>query len=231
MSKDLKTRIVIIGAGAAGLTAAETLKRKGYTNITLLERSNRAGGKCYSIEYQDRAYELGACITTINNGTLLGLAKQFNEPFIPVEAGKNFYWDEQTGKPVPTPSVKKKLILLWQLFVRYKKLTHRFSRAAQPGFSKLDPDLYQTFSSWAKQHHVELLANELASFFTGFGYGYFDEIPAAYVLKYYSWDTVKAFLRHKIYKFPRGIQHLWTTIAQVNNVIYNTQIKKIHSFV
>ena len=39
-------RIAIIGAGAAGLTAAEELKDKGYQNITVFERTDRAGGKC-----------------------------------------------------------------------------------------------------------------------------------------------------------------------------------------
>lgn len=41
----LNDRIVIAGAGIAGLSAAIYLKRAGYTNITLVEQSDRAGGR------------------------------------------------------------------------------------------------------------------------------------------------------------------------------------------
>ena len=36
-------RIGIVGAGPAGLTAAETLKQKGYINVTVLEKTDHAG--------------------------------------------------------------------------------------------------------------------------------------------------------------------------------------------
>lgn len=37
MKNDKRIRIGIIGAGPAGLTAAETLRDKGYSDVTLLE--------------------------------------------------------------------------------------------------------------------------------------------------------------------------------------------------
>ena len=41
---DLNQRIAILGAGAAGLSAAEALKLKGYKHVTLFERTDHAGG-------------------------------------------------------------------------------------------------------------------------------------------------------------------------------------------
>ncbi|MBD2526199.1 NAD(P)-binding protein, partial [Nostoc sp. FACHB-133] len=38
-------RIGIIGAGCAGLTAAEELHDLGYKNITIIDAKNRVGGK------------------------------------------------------------------------------------------------------------------------------------------------------------------------------------------
>jgi monoamine oxidase len=43
LAKD--ARIAVIGAGASGLTAAHTLRKKGYSNITVYEKDNRVGGK------------------------------------------------------------------------------------------------------------------------------------------------------------------------------------------
>ncbi len=54
MKPERKTRIGIIGAGAAGLTAAHYLKKQGYENITLLEKEGRIGGKCDSLTYEGK---------------------------------------------------------------------------------------------------------------------------------------------------------------------------------
>jgi hypothetical protein len=39
------SRIGIVGAGAGGVHMAYHLKQKGFTNVTILEKSNRVGGK------------------------------------------------------------------------------------------------------------------------------------------------------------------------------------------
>ncbi|MDJ0901112.1 MAG: FAD-dependent oxidoreductase [Xenococcus sp. MO_188.B8] len=56
---DKNIKIVIIGAGAAGLSAANALKQKGYQNIQILENSDRPGGKSNTILIDGRSYELG----------------------------------------------------------------------------------------------------------------------------------------------------------------------------
>lgn len=54
-------RIIIIGAGAAGLSAAYKLTQKGYTNFVVLEAQKMAGGRIQSYYYGDnRVLELGA---------------------------------------------------------------------------------------------------------------------------------------------------------------------------
>lgn len=224
---DLAARIVVIGAGAAGLTAAEMLKRQGYSNVIVLERSNRAGGKCYSLDHEERPYELGAGIVAANNHTVLGLAKEFNVPVEQVQFGKNIFLDADTGERIPEKTILRKLSTLRQLLFRYIRLVKKYRATAQPGLQQLDPALCVPFERWAAQHNIPLVADELAPFFTGFGYGYFSDVPAAYVLKYYSWDMLKTFAQRKLYKFPQGIQTLWTTIAEHHDVRYNTVIKDI----
>lgn len=220
-------RIVIIGAGPAGLTAAESLKQQGYSNIIILERSNRAGGKCFSPNYEGRAYELGAGIVSANNRTVLALAKQFNVSIEQVVFGKSIMVDVETGKHIPEKQFIQKLSTLRELLFRYVRLVKKYHNVSQPGLTHIDPALSVSFSTWAKQHKLERVAEELAPFFTGFGYDYFERIPAVYVLKYYSWETMKAFAKRKLYKFPNGIQSLWTTIAGHNDVRYNTIINRI----
>lgn len=217
---DLSKRIVVIGAGAAGLTAAETLKQQGYTNIVVLERSDRAGGKCCSPQYDGRSYELGAGFISDHNRAVLKLVKQYEVPTELVEYGKSILVDTKTK------TARQKLKTLWQLLI-YLKLLRRYRTLVQPGWKKIDPALCVTFDQFAKRHHIQLLAEELALYFTGFGYDYFATVPAAYVLKYYSWALLKARLQKKMYTFPQGIQHLWTIVAKQHDVRYNTVIQQI----
>lgn len=218
------SRIGIIGAGPAGLTAAETLRTLGYQNITLLERATRAGGKCHSILHDGRSYELGAGIVAKSNPTVLSLAKHYNVPVKKVPFGESVFVDPATGHVAP-----ERLPLLQlasELLRTYRPLLKK-SGLAQPGFRNLTDDLCQPFSTWAKQHNLQSLPEEFAHFFTGFGYGYFASVPAAYVLKYYSWDTLKAFATGAIYMFPDGIQHLWDTIARTHTIVYDAKISHI----
>lgn len=62
--------IVIVGAGASGLLFAEKLKKLGYTNIKILESTDRYGGKTHTIvqhgpypagSTEPTVCELGAC--------------------------------------------------------------------------------------------------------------------------------------------------------------------------
>lgn len=53
-------RIVIIGAGAAGITAASNLIKNGYTNVTIYESLSRIGGRIHSKKIKGNIFELGA---------------------------------------------------------------------------------------------------------------------------------------------------------------------------
>jgi protoporphyrinogen oxidase len=228
MKKDPTSRIGIIGAGAAGLTAAESLRQMGYHNITILERETYAGGKCRSIEYEGRSYEMGAGIIAANNKTIIQLAGNVNVKFAPVEFGSDNLYDIEAGglcEDILSPA--EKISFLWQLLLKFRRLSFKYEHLQNPGFNKLYPELCINFSEWAKHNGIELVQKYFERFYTGFGYGYWDEISAAYVLKYYDWDTLKSYIRRGVYFFSEGIQQLWIKIAEHHDVRYNTIIEQI----
>ncbi len=228
MKKDKTTRIVIIGAGAAGLTAAETLQEKGYQNVTLLEKAAVAGGKCHTIEFEGRNYELGAGIIAGSNNTILELLKKVGMvPKLMALGQFNLYDLEKGGLCDEKTPLKERIAFWWQLLLNYRRLSLLYQPNQHPGFANTHPDLFLPFSEWAKRHKLDLVQKNLECVFTGFGYGYWDKIPAAYVLKYYSWESLKAYLRKGIYTIPAGIQTLWKKIAKNHRVRYNTTIQQI----
>ncbi|CAD7004632.1 unnamed protein product [Ceratitis capitata] len=53
-------RIVVIGAGSAGIAAATRLLQSGFENVLLLEAENRYGGRVHTLPFADNVVDLGA---------------------------------------------------------------------------------------------------------------------------------------------------------------------------
>ena len=55
-------RIAVIGASATWITIDRRLIELGYTEVTVLERENRVGGKCFTMEVEldNRFHDIGA---------------------------------------------------------------------------------------------------------------------------------------------------------------------------
>lgn len=52
-------RYLILGAGPAGLTIANKLKKEGITDFCVLEKEKEAGGLCRSVEVDDAPFDIG----------------------------------------------------------------------------------------------------------------------------------------------------------------------------
>ncbi|KAK4878240.1 hypothetical protein RN001_010746 [Aquatica leii] len=60
VSKMSNLKIVIIGAGAAGVAAAATLLENGFTDVVVLEAKGYIGGRIKSVKFGDAFVDLGA---------------------------------------------------------------------------------------------------------------------------------------------------------------------------
>ncbi|XP_026845529.1 peroxisomal N(1)-acetyl-spermine/spermidine oxidase [Drosophila persimilis] len=61
LSKTKQTaRIIIVGAGSAGIAAATRLLEQGFRNVLLLEAEDRIGGRIHTIPFADNVVDLGA---------------------------------------------------------------------------------------------------------------------------------------------------------------------------
>lgn len=56
----MNKKIVIIGAGAAGIAAATKLLANGFQNLVILEAESRIGGRIHTIPFGKNVLDLGA---------------------------------------------------------------------------------------------------------------------------------------------------------------------------
>ena len=67
--KQKKTKVLILGAGLAGIKAAKTLLDRDITDILILEGKNYTGGRIHAIEFANYSIETGAnWIHFVNDG-------------------------------------------------------------------------------------------------------------------------------------------------------------------
>lgn len=69
-------KVIVVGAGASGLTAAYRLQQAGF-DVTVLEGSDRIGGRVQTLHRDGYIMDLGADANTSGYLTYLALAKEF----------------------------------------------------------------------------------------------------------------------------------------------------------
>jgi monoamine oxidase len=75
------TRVVVVGAGFAGLAAADTLRAEG-AEVTVFEARDRVGGRVWSVPFAGGVVERGAEFILPQNTALESLAARFELPLV-----------------------------------------------------------------------------------------------------------------------------------------------------
>jgi glycine/D-amino acid oxidase-like deaminating enzyme len=213
-------RIGIVGGGAAGLAAAHALARRGHTDVTVLEASERVGGKCCTFHFQGRSYELGAGALTAAYTNVRALLDEHR--IAPTAGLSGVHLDLDGGRARWLPPGAGSWWRLGVQGVRLAAALAREPRLGRPGFDGLAPALYEPFAAWARARKLDGVARLIEPWFTGFGYGYLDEVAAAYVLKY------ARLFRVPIYELlDGGYQGLFEQVARGLDVRRATPVTRI----
>ena len=239
-------RICIVGAGPAGLVAAHHLRRKGYHEVCVFEARDRVGGKCCTVEHGGRTYDLGAVLAAQGYENVLRLAEHYGVEVVegprheligPV-SGARLAWPAAVD--LGSPATRRALARLLYQLAKNRSL-------ARPGFSDLGPDLHLPAREYVDRHGLRPVADLLLPLLTGYGYGYAEEIPAAYLFKlallgaprnaagFWRWLRLKAGLSPRgllgryfdSVMFKGGYQLLFERIASDVHVELGARVERI----
>ena len=90
-------------------------------------------------------------------------------------------------------------------------------------------DLALPYDQFCKLNGVEEVMRIWIGPYTSFGYGYFDEIPAAYVMKYLDTTTAMEFINMRLWTWKNGTQSIYEAANKKLNhpAILNTEVVKV----
>lgn len=224
---DRSMRIGIVGAGISGVTLAHELVKKGYRQVTLLEKSDRAGGKCHSIEYKGKTYEMGALIGLPSYRHTLKLMEEYGLS----ERGpllERAFFNPQGAKISQIPM--EQMSEFAREFKRLPELFGRYEAIKQPGFGDIPPELCRPFAVWCEQNQLPVLKQVFMHYFSAFGFGSIEEVPAVYVMKLLNYENLISFIEitHMI-SWPQGVSKLVKVMADAAPDLRLTcRVRSIH---
>lgn len=220
-------RIAIIGGGFSGLLIAEGLKNKGYNHVTVFEKNDTLGGKLHTVWIKGKSYEIGA---------VFGLpAQKHMKAFMKAHGIKadgpklaRIYYDAEGHKIMQIPKASlgdfvKELDRLPDVLGTFKSLENE-------NLGELEPALMVPFSKWCDMNRFVVLKSIYAHYFTSYGLGDIEVLPAVYVLKIMNYDNLMSFMElPEFCTWKEGVSSLIKAIeANIDDVRLSQNVKAIH---
>lgn len=224
-------RIAVIGAGAAGLTAAHTLKALGYRNVTVYEKDARPGGKVLTDHSLGFNVELGAVFVSEGHEVTLQLANEVGMQTVGLERSGMVLDEDGALVPVPQFAVRKYGPAQLQSAIgRYQMLLQRDRITERRSFAGLPPEVHVPFAEFAAKHGIGPIADMFKSQIVAWGYPYYETVPAIYYLK-----LIEMVLKVEptgirpsyLFMFPDGFQELYLRVAKQLDVRCSSEITRV----
>lgn len=233
-------RIAIVGAGAAGLTAAWALKKSGYTHVTVFEKADRIGGKCFTIPYEGHAIDLAAHEMLAGYTDVMRIAEDVGarshgwQEVVVYDRNRRKFMNVMEASTVGGYSTLQvgwaSLRYTWMLLTRYR----RFARPGT-GLADAPAELLQPVGTWLREMHLEALEEIVTFVMKVQAYGRLDEVAAVYFVKFQGLRNWVSNVMHNIgitQRWPRvftdGFEDLWQRVKDgLDDVRLNTKIQSI----
>jgi protoporphyrinogen/coproporphyrinogen III oxidase len=230
-------RIGIVGAGCAGLTAAEELRGLGFKNVTVLESKSRSGGKIFSMEHTERDQDFiveGGTVWMIPSplydrySTRYGLARdiQYTAPIKLV--------DLDTGRISSPYFIHTSVPVLQRItqFIRFFFVAKPFGKVGKVGYA--DPayrELHMSPAVWYKKNGFQFVYEAFTPITNAAQMGYVEkDIPVLYVLRLIGLllrFSPLMLLTLRLPKLRKGNQELWKRMAATHHVHYGMHVQRV----
>lgn len=186
---------------------AYLLKEKGFTNVQILEKSHRAGGKSLTFNYRGAPHEMGTCYLSPDyEENIIALFKKFTSDTLFQLPSSSVWLDNRTWS-ISLPQfvgamslknfnttnqhlAKNKLVGVALKYIKlHKQLFGNYTGELMPRpTSSVLHSIRGTYMEFLKRNGLAAIWPLLLPGHTMQGYGHFDEVAALYGLL---WNTPK----------------------------------------
>lgn len=219
-------KIIVIGAGMAGLTAAHYLKEAGY-EVIVVERDNRPGGRMQSVMRNGDIIDVGAQFTHTNYKSTMELVKKYGLESDMVEMKtSNMQMRGEKTHIIHWNQIRMSAISLWSNFLSTRLLKMMVSRRkdltleAWPELLDLDKLELSTFVRLRlNQEYLDYIVRPLM---LSYSMSEPEGISLAYFMRCFH-----MYLMTGAHCFKSGNDILAKKMAHNLEVRYETEVKKI----
>ena len=205
-------KIAVIGGGLSGLVIAEGLQKRGYRNITVFEKAERIGGKLYTIWHREKSHELGAIFGLPSQPYLKSLMKRLN---IKADGPKLSRTNYNTKGQKIMPISKEELRDFITELDRFPNVLEMYKSFRKSNIENIEPALMLPFSKWCDIHEFRILKTIYTQYFTIFGLGNIEEVPALYVLRILNYENLMSFMElPEFITWKNGVSSLTERLSQ-----------------
>lgn len=234
------TRVCIVGAGISGLTAGYQLIKQGYKNVTILEKDDRVGGKCYTPVIDNHPYDLGGHEMLAGYKDVMNIAKELNAPdkkSIPPLVYNRALKKYLGFKAAATASTSYSMPqVMWASIRYFFMVLFKYRKYSLPstGFANMPKELAMPLDEWLEKKKLKPLGGILNFVVKVQDYGRF-KASAGYLVKFMgarNWFSLLISGMGLTHKWPRvfvyGMQNLCERMAAtVLDTRISTNITKI----
>lgn len=203
---------IILGGGPAGLTMARMLKDRGVKNVTILEATDKVGGKCLSSAIGDHVVEFGTCYAiwshryVLKQMKKLGIRRNYLKAQRIDDRELLDYIKAGSGPPFVAQVLK------------YAWLRRRLIARANNGDPDVNDILSLPTSEWLKAQNLGKIEHMMHRVVTSIGYGYLDRVPLVHAMRWVDIDMLITGLIKFTVMPEGGWQHFWDRFADSLNV-------------
>lgn len=223
---DKTMRIAVVGGGISGLAAAERLQRKGYEHVTVFEKGERLGGKLCTVSYKGESYEMGALFSLPGQTHLRNL---MNILQIKTDGPRTsrIYCDAEGKRKMQIP--KDRLGNFIEELDRLPEVLATYPSLGQPLIGDIEEALMLPFSDWCEINAFQVLQEIYAHYFTSYGLGYVEDMPAVYVLRVLNFGNLMSFMDlPELLSWQEGVVTVVKELeARIDDIRFSQPIQKI----
>lgn len=229
-------KVLIIGAGSAGISAAKFLGEKGQHDVTLIEKSDRPGGRCTSIQKEEGWHELATSYVAWGFHTFQRWMNQHRISIYRIKQPGMVLGQEQKSiiplreYALGGSSLRHKIRGFRQL-VKFECLWFRFFFHELKGSKdkQINQQLSRPFEQWLDEHQLDVIKRMSHRAITSAGYGYLESIPTIHCLRWLKPSVMLSGLLGLIWEPVPGFENIWKLLSWEFDIRYEQDVVAIET--